>query len=153
MNTIAHFGSWAAITDSKWGIENGAWDGKADGWWKWHDLEPQESPYHNADAGSGPFKLVEWDSAEMKVVLERFDDYWAGPATIKNVVIWGIDEFSTRKAIFEAGDADIAYFGAPYLDQAEALAAEGKAVVTKGYPTASITSFTLTGSLQRVVNT
>ena len=140
MNTIAHFGSWAAITDSKWGIENGAWDGKADGWWKWHDLEPQESPYHNADAGSGPFKLVEWDSAEMKVVLERFDDYWAGPATIKNVVIWGIDEFSTRKAIFEAGDADIAYFGAPYLDQAEALAAEGKAVVTKGYPTASITS-------------
>ncbi|RLL92673.1 peptide ABC transporter substrate-binding protein, partial [Mesotoga sp. HF07.pep.5.2.highcov] len=140
LNTIAHFGSWAAITDSKWGIENGAWDGKADGWWKWHDLEPQESPYHNAEAGSGPFKLVEWDSAEMKVILERFDDYWAGPATIKNVVIWGIDEFSTRKAIFEAGDADIAYFGAPYLDQAEALAAEGKAVVTKGYPTASITS-------------
>ncbi|HCO70282.1 MAG TPA: peptide ABC transporter substrate-binding protein, partial [Mesotoga infera] len=58
LNTIAHFGSWAAITDSKWGIENGAWDGKADGWWKWHDLEPQESPFHNAEAGSGPFKLV-----------------------------------------------------------------------------------------------
>ncbi|WP_213918045.1 MULTISPECIES: ABC transporter substrate-binding protein [unclassified Mesotoga] len=140
MSTIAHFGSWGAIVDSKWGIENGAWDGKADGWWKWHDLEPQESPYHAAAAGCGPFKLVEWDTAQQKVILERFDDYWAGPAKLKTVVIWGIDEFSTRKAIFEAGDADICYFGSSYLDQAEALAAEGKAVVTKGYPTASITS-------------
>lgn len=140
MNTIAHFGSWAAIVDSKWGIENGAWDGKADGWWKWHDLEPQESPFHEAVAGSGPFKLVQWDRSQQKVILERFDDYWAGPAALKTVVIWGVDEFSTRKSIFEAGDADMAYFGPPYLDQAQALEAAGKAVVSSGYPTASITS-------------
>jgi len=140
LNTIAHFGSWAAIVDSKWGIEKGAWDGKADGWWKWHDLEPQESPFHEAVAGSGPFKLVQWDRSQQKVILERFDDYWAGPAALKTVVIWGVDEFSTRKSIFEAGDADMAYFGAPYLDQAHALEAAGKAVVSSGYPTAQITS-------------
>lgn len=140
MNILAHFGSWSAIVDSTWGKEMGAWDGKADGWWKWHDLQPQESPFHDAVAGSGPYKLVEWDRAQQKVILERFDGYWAGPAALKTVVIWGVDEFSTRKAMLEAGDADIAYFPANYLDQAMALKAEGKASVTSGYPTSQITS-------------
>lgn len=140
LNIVCHFGSWGAIVDSKLAMERGDWDGKADGWWKWHDLEADEYAFHDFDGGSGPYKLVEWDRAQQKVVLERFDDYWAGPAAIKNIVIWGVDEFSTRKSIFEAGDADIAYFDPVYLDQALALQAQGKAEVTTGYPVSSITS-------------
>lgn len=140
MNIISHFGSWSAIADSSKVKELGGWDGQADGWWKWHDLQVEECVLHNYDAGSGPFKLVEWDRAQQKVILERFDEYWAGPAKLKTVVIWGVDEYSTRKSIFEAGDADIVYVPAQYLDQARGLEAEGKAIVTLGYPQASITS-------------
>ncbi|RAM60985.1 peptide ABC transporter substrate-binding protein, partial [Mesotoga sp. SC_4PWA21] len=53
MNIISHFGSWSAIVDSKTVKELGGWDGNADGWWKWHDLEVEECVLHNFDAGSG----------------------------------------------------------------------------------------------------
>jgi peptide/nickel transport system substrate-binding protein len=138
MNIIAHYNYWSAVVDSKAGIEAGAWDGNADGWWKWHDMRPEDTPFHTADFGSGPFELVEWDRAQQKIILERYDDYFNGAAKLKTVIIDGIDEFSTRKSIIEAGDADIAYFGASYLDQAIELQNEGKVVLTTGYPTAQV---------------
>ena len=138
MNIISHYNYWSAVVDSKAGMEAGAWDGQADGWWKWHDLQPEETPFHTADFGSGPFTLVEWDRAQQKVILERFDDYFRGAAKLKTVIIDGIDEFSTRKSIIEAGDADIAYFGASYLDQAQELENQGKVVLTTGYPLAQV---------------
>ena len=137
---IVHYNYWSAIIDAEWCKANGAWDGNADGWWKWHDLQPEETPLHVGDAGSGPFKLVEWDRTQQKVILERFDEYWQEPAKLKTVVIWGVDEFSTRKSMFEAGDADIAYFGSLYRDQAIDLQDKGIASVTEGYPQASVTS-------------
>lgn len=50
-------------------------------------IEKEESPLYAKAMGTGPFKLVEWDRAQMRVVLERFDDYWKGLANIKRVII------------------------------------------------------------------
>ncbi len=137
---ITHFAYWSAIIDSQACIEAGAWDWKADGWWKWHDLQPEETPLHIGDFGTGPFKFVDWDRTQQKVILERNDDYWREPAKLKTVIVENISEFSTRKSIIERGDSDIAYFGASYLDQAEDLQEMGKVVVTSGFPRAAITS-------------
>ncbi|MBO8167345.1 MAG: ABC transporter substrate-binding protein [Kosmotoga sp.] len=135
---ISHYAGWSAVIDSQWAKDNGAWDGNADGWWKWHDLQPEETPLHSVDAGCGPFKVVEWDRAQQKVILERFDEYWRGPAKLKTVIIWGIDEYSTRKAMLEAGDADIVYVPTQYKEQVVNM--PGVRIID-GYPTSAITSF------------
>lgn len=144
MQIIAHFGSWGAIFDSKVAMENGEWDGNPDGWWAWHDLEPEESFIHNNDLGSGPFMLEEWDSANQRVVMKRFDDYWAGPANFETAIVWGVDEFSTRKSMLEAGDADVIYTPAQYLDQVSGI--DGVRVIS-GFDVSSITSLHFAYSL------
>ncbi|MFQ6085111.1 MAG: ABC transporter substrate-binding protein [Candidatus Bathyarchaeia archaeon] len=58
------------------------------------------------DAGSGPYKLTEW-VPKQRVVIERFDDYFEGPASIKNVVWQIVPEVTTRELALFAGDADI----------------------------------------------
>lgn len=137
LNFVTHYCGWAVIVDSQWGIENGAWDGQADGWWRWNNLTPTETPFHTQVAGSGPFKLVEWDQGTQRLLFERFDDYWQGPAAMKNVIIWGIDEYSTRKAIFMAGDADFIYV--PNENVVEFENIPGIRVET-GHPQYSVTS-------------
>lgn len=144
MQIICHFGSWGAIFDSKVAMENGEWDGNADGWWNWHDLEPEESFIHDNDIGSGPFMLEQWDSANQKVIMKRFDDYWAGPANFETAIVWGVDEFSTRKAMLEAGDADICYTPRQYRDQVAGI--EGVRVI-QGYDVSSVTSLHFAYSL------
>ncbi|MEA1885432.1 MAG: ABC transporter substrate-binding protein [Thermotogota bacterium] len=145
MQILAHFGSWGAIFDSKVAMENGEWDSNADGWWKWHDLQPEESYIHNNDLGSGPFVLEEWDTASQRVVMSRFDDYWAGPAEIKEIIYWGVDEFSTRKAMLEAGDADVIYVPAQYIDQVSSI--DGVRVIS-GYDSPLIVSLHFAYSLK-----
>jgi peptide/nickel transport system substrate-binding protein len=137
---ITHFAYWSAIIDSEACIEAGAWNWEADGWWKWHDLQPEETPLNVGDFGTGPFRFVEWDRTQQKVILERNDDYWREPAKLKTVIVENISEFSTRKSIIEREDADVAYFGASYLDQAEDLEAQGKVTLSYGYPRAAVTS-------------
>ncbi len=144
MNIVVHFNYWSSIIDAKACMEAGTWDGEADGWWKWHDLQPQETPLHVGDFGSGPFKLSEWDRAQQKIILERFDDYWREPAFFKTVIVQNIEEFSTRKSMIEAGDADIIYFPTSYLEQAQQLNDEGKVILTTGYPRAAITAIHFT---------
>lgn len=58
--------------------------------------------------GTGPYKFVEWQQGD-HVTLERFDDYWAGPAPMKNVIMRVIPESSQRTIALENGEVDIAY--------------------------------------------
>jgi len=104
---IVKYAGWGSIIDSQWCMANGEWDWKADGWWKWHDRTPEESALHMADAGCGPYKLAVWDQTNNMVVMERFDDYWQGPAKTKTLIFKTVEEYSTRKAMLEAGDADL----------------------------------------------
>ncbi|MBO8160178.1 MAG: ABC transporter substrate-binding protein [Thermosipho sp. (in: Bacteria)] len=117
LNVIAQGSNWGAILDKEWCIEQGLWDGQPTTWWKWHDQQKEESPLYQNAMGTGPYKFVEWDRTQQKVILEANENYWREPAKIKKVIIWGVDEFSTRKAMLEKGDADIAYIPTQYLDQ------------------------------------
>ncbi len=119
MSIICHYGYWSSILNKEWSIAQGCWNGKADTWWRYHDLAKEKSPLYAKTNGTGPFKVVEWDRAQQRVTLERFDDYWRGPAKIKKVIIWNVGEWSTMKAMLEKGDADIAAVPTLYLPQIE----------------------------------
>lgn len=120
LNILAHSGGWAAIIDKKWAIEQGAWDGKADTWWKYHDPENEKDPLYKIENGTGPFVLEKWVPEEI-VMFERFDDYWQGPAKIKNAQIKSVNEWTTRKLMLQAGDADITYVPIQYLSEVKGL--------------------------------
>lgn len=137
LSILCGYSTWSMILNKQWAIEQGCWDGKPDTWWKYWDLPKEESPLYAKAMGTGPFKLVEWDRAQMRVVLERFDGYWRGPAKIKRVVIQTIEEWSTRRAMLEKGDADFVAVPAQYLPQVENMPG---VVITKGLPVISVTS-------------
>jgi len=121
LNILAHSGNWAAIIDKKWTIEQGGWDGKADTWWKYHDPVCEEDPLFKIANGTGPFILKKWVPEEV-VMLERFDDYWQGPAKIKNAQIKGVNEWTTRKLMLQTGDADLVYVPQPYMNEIRNMA-------------------------------
>jgi peptide/nickel transport system substrate-binding protein len=122
---LAHGGSWASILNKDWMIKEGNWDGKADGWWKYYYPQKEESPLFEKAMGTGPFKLVDWNKAQQRFELERFDDYWRGPAKLKTVIRQGIDEWATRRTMLERGEADIIMEIAMYMDQMEGRENEG----------------------------
>jgi len=55
--------------------------------------------------GAGPYRLVEWATGE-RIVLERHDDYWMGPADAEEVIIRIIPENATRIAALQSGEVD-----------------------------------------------
>lgn len=112
---------FSLILHKEWAISVGCWDGKADGWWRYHDIQKEKSPLYSNANGTGPFRFVEWDRAQQRVTLERFDGYWREPAKIKRVVIWNVGEWSTMKMMLERDDADIAAVPTVYLGQVEGV--------------------------------
>jgi peptide/nickel transport system substrate-binding protein len=62
--------------------------------------------YH--DAGSGPYKLIEW-SPNDRVVLEGFDDYWDGAPKTKNLIFIDIPERAQQAIALENGTVDLAW--------------------------------------------
>lgn len=55
--------------------------------------------------GTGPYRFVEHIAAD-RVILERFDDYFGGPAPIKNIVCRVIPDTNTAAIAIESGDVD-----------------------------------------------
>jgi|GEM_PF-477689 len=55
--------------------------------------------------GTGPYKFVSMVSGS-NVVLTRYDEYWNGPAAVKDVTMTIIAEESTAIARMETGEAD-----------------------------------------------
>ena len=111
--TIAN--NWGSIMDKEWVVENGGWDGSCDTWQNFYGMTEDEDPFTSITNGTGPFKLDHWTKGQ-EIVLVRNDDYWrtepaweggpTGPAALERVVIQKVDEFGTRFAMFQAGDAD-----------------------------------------------
>ena len=112
--------SWSSILNKDWMIANGAWDGTAENWEKYNNPEQGTETLYNKECGSGPYKLVKWDPG-VEITLVRFDDYFRGPASIKNVVRKVVDEWTTRKLMFTAGDADIVTVDPQYWPEMEKL--------------------------------
>ncbi|HSL43429.1 MAG TPA: ABC transporter substrate-binding protein [Anaerolineales bacterium] len=111
--TIAN--NWGSIMDMEWVIENGGWDGSCDTWQNHYAMTSEENPFTPIANGTGPFMLDHWTQGQ-EIVLVRNDNYWrtepmweggpSGPAALERVVIQKVDEFGTRFAMFQAGDAD-----------------------------------------------
>lgn len=121
---------WGAALDMEWMVENGDWDGDCATWPKWHDPAAEESLLFNTANGTGPFKLDRWMPGE-EIVLVANEDYWrtepmwdggpSGAPAIKRVVIQYVDEWGTRFAMLEAGDADYSYVPQAFISQADTL--------------------------------
>lgn len=60
------------------------------------------------DAGTGPFTLAEWVPNQY-VRMDRFDQYWEAPASLKHVFIKQVKDLGTREMMLFSGDADTAY--------------------------------------------
>jgi len=55
--------------------------------------------------GAGPWQVVSWQQGE-QVRLRRFEKYWEGPAATENLVFRAIEDHSTWRAEFDAGNVD-----------------------------------------------
>src|SRR5262249_29616918 len=59
-----------------------------------------------ATIGTGPFKFISW-TPKSELVLERFDQYWRGPAGWQRVVRKEIPNDAARVAQLRAGQVDM----------------------------------------------
>jgi len=109
--------SWGSAMDKEWAIENGAWDGSCDTWQDYYSLTSENSPLSTIINGTGPYKLESWTPDEGWVLVAN-ENYWRQPGDemwpggpsgvprIKRVVEKLVDEWGTRFAILQAGDAE-----------------------------------------------
>jgi len=112
--------TWSSILDKEWCIEQGDWPGWKDyvQWVKYNN--PETPPLQEKMMGTGPFKLDRWEHG-VEVVLTRNDNYWREPAKIKTAIIKKVDEWSTRKLMFLAGDVDIVYVPRAHIKELEGV--------------------------------
>ncbi len=67
---------------------------------------PDYSQEAGTVAGTGPFRVAEWDRTNGEVTLERFDDYWGEKAGVEKLVFRTIPEEDARRQALQAGDID-----------------------------------------------
>jgi peptide/nickel transport system substrate-binding protein len=73
--------------------------------------------------GTGPFKLGQWKLGE-ELILVRNDLYWREPARLARVVTKYVNEWGTRFAMMQAGDADLVAAPEENRSQMDALVGE-----------------------------
>jgi len=115
ISTLA--GYWGSAMDMDWAIEQGSWDGDCATWQNYYAPGSENSPLTSVANGTGPFMLEYWTPGE-ETSLVRNDNYWRteetpkweggpyGPAKLERVVRQIVDEWGTRFAAMQAGDAD-----------------------------------------------
>jgi len=141
------------VVDQEWMVEKGDWDNDCATWTTWADPAAEDSMLFNAANGTGPYKFDHWTPGE-ETVLTAFENYWrtepmweggpSGVAKIKTMVIKNIDEWGTRLAMFEAGDADWIYVPATYrpqLEQYEVAVCDAAEQCQEGNPEGYIQSY------------
>ncbi|MGK5449079.1 ABC transporter substrate-binding protein [Streptomyces radiopugnans] len=65
---------------------------------------PKYSQEAGTVAGTGPFRITEWDKGNKEITLERFDDYWGEKAGVEKLVFRTIAEESARRQALQAGN-------------------------------------------------
>jgi len=58
------------------------------------------------EAGSGPYKLANWER-DHEYVFEAYDDFWGGKPNIRKITYKVIPDSESRAAALEAGDIDM----------------------------------------------
>ena len=108
---------WSYVVSKAWAIAHGEWDGTAATWKNFNDPPKEKSFLHQNMNGAGPFKLVRWDKTARYVLLARHEEYFRGPAKLKQVLIKAVPELNTRRLMLQAGDADLIETPRPYASQ------------------------------------
>lgn len=121
LSTIAQ--QWGSPLDSDWVAANGGWDGSCDTWQNFYAIHPEENTINYLTNGTGPFKLEKYAPGE-ETVFVRYDDYWQGPAKLERVIFKNVQEFGTRFAMLQAGDADTIDVNTDDRAQMDALVGE-----------------------------
>jgi peptide/nickel transport system substrate-binding protein len=91
---------------------------------------PAYSQEAGALAGTGPFRVTEWDKSNGEVTLQRYDDYWGEAAGVDSLVFRTIPEEDARRQALQAGDIHGYDLVAPA--DVETLTADGFQVPTRG---------------------
>ncbi len=111
---------WGAVVNKKFVVENGGWPGTAETWKDYNNPESGEETLHAIACGTGPFELERWDPG-VETVLVRNDNYWREPAKLKRVVGKFVEEWTTRKLMFLAGDVDVVMVDTQYIGEMEGI--------------------------------
>ncbi len=119
--TIAQ--TWGSVMSMSWVVDNGGWDGDCATWQNFYAMQSSEDPFTGIANGTGPFKLDHWTPGT-ELVMTRNDSYWGTAPALERVSIQGIDEWGTRFAMLQAGDADIAVVNRADTPQVDPLAGE-----------------------------
>ena len=112
--------TWSSIVSKKFCVKHGDWPGTAETWKKYNNPEPGKETLHGIACGTGPFKLERWEPG-VETTLVRFDGYWREPAKLKRVIWKIVEEWTTRKLMFLAGDTDIIYVPRQYIKELEGV--------------------------------
>jgi peptide/nickel transport system substrate-binding protein len=109
--------SWGATFDMEWAVENGAWDGDCATWQNFYAPGAENDELSGIINGTGPYMLDHWTPGE-EYVLVANPNYWradgdvmwengpSGAPRIQTVITRIVDEWGTRFAALQAGDAE-----------------------------------------------
>jgi len=109
--------SWGYVLDMEWAVEQGSWDGDCATWQDHYAPGSENSELTPVVNGTGPYMLDHWTPGE-EIVLVANENYWreegnppweggpSGAPRINTVVIQLVDEWGTRFAALQAGDAE-----------------------------------------------
>jgi peptide/nickel transport system substrate-binding protein len=129
-------GGWGSIQDKEWVAENGGWDGDCATWQNFYGIASENDPFTSITNGTGPYMLERWTPGE-EIVLTANPDYWrndetgpaweggpVGPAALSTINISNVEEWGTRFASLQAGDADSVTVPPENQSQVDPLAGE-----------------------------
>lgn len=134
LGIIADNGMSFGIMNKAWCVAQGAWPGTADTVEERVGLTIDKDPLHDKMMGTGPFKVQSWLKGD-RLILERFDGYWRGPAKLKRVIREVITDNAVAVQYLQRGDVDFLSLTLTELPQVEGY--PGIRVV-KGIPTAQL---------------
>jgi peptide/nickel transport system substrate-binding protein len=109
--------SWGGVIDREWSTEQGTWDGDCANWQDYYGVTSESTPLREVVNGTGPYMLDHWVPQE-EIVFVANPNFWrveqnvplfeGGPVgpDIERVVKQGVQEWGTRYAMLQAGDAD-----------------------------------------------
>ena len=66
----------------------------------------QGSDFFRAPVGTGPYKLKEWDEGQA-IVLEKNEDYFAGPANIDEVIFKIVEDDNAKALQLQSGELNL----------------------------------------------
>jgi peptide/nickel transport system substrate-binding protein len=103
-------GGWAYVQDQAWVKAQGDWDGDCKTWQNFYSIPSESGLLRDKTNGTGPYMLDHWTPNE-ELVLVANPDYRGGVAKITRAVTKIVNEFGTRFATLQAGDADAITLG------------------------------------------